>query len=77
MKKQFPEGFFSRLRRKTISKADALDIIISAVGVADMGKQRWFEQEDGSWYDRMECDYVSLNKVVDRVCEAIRELDEC
>lgn len=61
---------------KPISKSTALDIIISTVGVADLGKQRWFEQDDGSWYDRRECDYVSLDIVVGRVCEAIRELDE-
>ena len=41
----------------TIQRLSALTRLITAVGVSDIGKERWFEQKDGRWYDRREGDY--------------------
>lgn len=60
----------------TIQRLSALSRLITAVGVSDIGKERWFEQTDGRWYDRRKCDYIDFNTMIDRVESTIIELEE-
>lgn len=45
----------------------SLDDFISAMGALLYGKQRFFRQDNATWYDRQECDYVSTATVLDRI----------
>lgn len=46
---------------------DVLDIISSAY----WGKQLYFLQENGSVYDRKECDYISFDEAVNRFARMV------
>lgn len=63
-------------RMRLMSEHEALLYIISCVGTATYGKERWFPQEDGKWYDRKYCDYVMLDEIVDRLCSTVWESEE-
>ena len=60
----------------TIQRLSALTRLITAVGVSDIGKERWFEQKNGRWYDRREGDYIDFNTMIERVESTIIELEE-
>lgn len=42
---------------------------IECMGVLLYGKGRFFRQESGVWYDRACCDYVTVDKVLERIYE--------
>lgn len=51
----------------------SIDDFIMCMGVILYGKERFFRQDDGNWYDRDYCDYVSTAKVLERIyrqCDA-------
>lgn len=54
----------------------ALHDIFLHVGSITYGKERWFDQGDGTWYDRRHCDYVPLDEAVERLIETVREIEE-
>lgn len=53
-------------------KEEALEELLTHIGVYDLGKQRWFEQEGGLWYDRREHDYITLIEVIDRAMDVVK-----
>lgn len=51
----------------------SLDEFITCMGVVLYGKERFFRQDNGSWYDRHFSDYVSTAVVLERIyrqCDA-------
>lgn len=54
----------------------ALHDIFLHVGSITYGKERWFDQGDGTWYDRKYCDCVPLDEAVERLIETVREIEE-
>ena len=58
-----------------MTKDDALIDIVRYIGVLDLGKERWFEQDDGRWYDRFTGGYITLEQLVDAVEIAVSEMD--
>lgn len=40
------------------------------------GKERFFRQTNGTWYDREQADYISLEEMMDRIYQQIVELDD-
>lgn len=59
-----------------MTESEALEDIIKYVGSATFGKERWFKQENGIWYDRLFCDYVELDEVVKRLVLTVWEREE-
>ena len=55
------------------TKEQALNDLLTHIGVCDIGKQRWFDQDDGLWYDRREHDYITLMEVIDRAMDFIKQ----
>lgn len=45
--------------------------LLTHIGVCDIGKERWFEQDDGLWYDRREHDYITFREVMNRAMDTI------
>ena len=45
----------------------SLDEFISCMGVVIYGKERFFRQDNRSWYDRKCADYVSTATVLQRI----------
>lgn len=50
--------------------------LVRAIGTITYGKERWFDNNDGTWYDRNECDNVPLGTVVDRLIREVSWLEE-
>ena len=42
-----------------------------ALTSAEYGKQRFFQQENGTWYDRDKCDYITTSKMILRAYLAL------
>lgn len=61
---------------QTVDAAIALHDIFLHVGSITYGKERWFDQGDGTWYDRRHCDYVPLDEAAERLIETVREIEE-
>ena len=55
---------------------DALRDMIKQIGSITYGKERFFEQDRGIWYDRKHGDYITLEKVIERLVEAVKESEE-
>lgn len=55
-----------------MTECEALEDIVCKVGVLTYGKERWFRQ-NGCWYDRMNCDYIQNEMLVERVCTELEE----
>ena len=53
-----------------------LRTLLTHIGVCDIGKERWFDQDDGLWYDRKEHDHITFREVIDRAMNFIDELGE-
>ena len=51
----------------------SIDDFISSMGVLLYGKERFFRQDDGRWYDREHGDYVSTAEILKRICERYEE----
>lgn len=48
-----------------------LRTLLTHIGVCDIGKERWFDQDDGLWYDRKEHDYITFREVMNRAMDTI------
>ena len=48
-----------------------LRTLLTHIGVCDIGKERWFEQDDERWYDRKEHDYITFREVMNRAMDTI------
>lgn len=55
---------------------DALRDMIKQIGSITYGKERFFELERGIWYDRKYGDYISIEQVIERIVEAVKENEE-
>ena len=47
--------------------------LVRSLGTVTYGKERWFNQGDGTWYDREEDDYINLYDLERRVCKAVSQ----
>ena len=56
----------------SMNEVEALEVILTCIGVETIGKQRWF-QNGSFWYDRVNGDRLTLDDLADRVCDVIRE----
>ena len=59
-----------------MTEREALDYIITYVGVSTFGNGRWFRQEDGTYYDRLFEDYVDLEEVAKRLVHTVWEREQ-
>ena len=51
--------------------------LVRSLGTITYGKERWFNQGNGMWYDREEEDYINLCDLERRVCKAVsREIGD-
>lgn len=56
---------------------DAVPVdFLKAISSRMYGKERFFRQTNGTWYDREQADYISLEEMMDRIYQQIVELDE-
>lgn len=51
----------------------SIDDFISCMGVALYGKERFFRQDNGLWYDRRVCDYVCTAEILERIYKQCAE----
>lgn len=49
---------------------------IKELGSITYGKERFFRQDNGTWYDRKHADYITLDDVIRRIVDAVNELDD-
>lgn len=59
-----------------MTDSEALEDIIKYIGSATFGKERWFKQKDGTYYDRLFEDYVDLEEVAKRLVNTVWEREE-
>ena len=45
----------------------SIDDFISSMGCILYGKERFFRQQNGTWYDRHYCDYASTTEILKRI----------
>lgn len=50
--------------------------LVRTIGSITYGKERWFLQDDGRWYDRDGGTYITIDELHNRICEEVRWLDE-
>ena len=55
-----------------MGEKEALDILLVAIGVADIGKQRWYEEPNALYYDRREHDYITFEEMICRAEEVLK-----
>lgn len=56
--------------------SETLYNFIKELGSITYGKERFFRQDNGKWYDREHADYVTLDDVIRRIVDVVRELDD-
>lgn len=55
---------------------EEFESLVRTIGSITYGKERWFLQDDGKWYDRKECDYIDISELQYRIAYEVRWLDE-
>ena len=61
-----------------IPTIDAVPVdFLKSISSRMYGKERFFKQTNGTWYDRYRADYISLEEMMDRIYQQIVELDDC
>ena len=45
--------------------------VIRTIGNATYGQERWFYEDNGTWYDRKEGDYIDFFTLERRIYEAV------
>lgn len=55
---------------------EEFESLVRTIGSITYGKERWFLQDDGTWYDRQECDYIDISELHYRIAYEVRWLDE-
>lgn len=50
--------------------------LVRTIGSYTYGKERWFLQDDGRWYDRYDGSYITIDELHKRIGEEMRWLDE-
>lgn len=48
--------------------------LIRSIGSATYGKERWFLQDDGTWYDRKYGDYITTQTLENMIFKELEEL---
>jgi hypothetical protein len=56
--------------------SETLYNFIKVLGSITYGKERFFRQDNGMWYDRKHAGYITLDDVIRRIVDAVREIDE-
>lgn len=56
-----------------MTEIEALERIVTFLGSVTYGKERFFRQENGIWYDRDKGDYITLEQIVERAEEIISD----
>ena len=55
-----------------ITWEEAFKTLLVHIGIYDLGKKRWFDEENGLWYDRREHEYITLAEVINRAMDVIK-----
>lgn len=50
--------------------------LIQIIGSITYGKERWFYSDNGQWYDRATCSYITHDILMRRVADAVRDAEE-
>lgn len=50
--------------------------LVQVIGSITYGKERWFYDDNGQWYDRATCSYITHDILIHRVLEAVRDAEE-
>lgn len=61
--------------RKKVNYEYEYKSLVQSIGSATYGKERWFLQDNGKWYDRKECDYITIDVLEQRIRSAIFEME--
>ena len=49
--------------------------LVRIIGSATFGKERWFYQENGTWYDRKYGDYIGFLTLETRIYDELGETE--
>ena len=55
---------------------EEFESLVRTIGSITYGKERWFLQDDGTWYDRKDGTYISIDELHKRIYEEVNWLDE-
>lgn len=55
----------------TPEETDEMVALFVSLTAAEYGKQRFFQQENGTWYDRDKCDYITTAAMILRAYETL------
>ena len=59
------------IRLLTPEETDEMVSLFISLTAAEYGKQRFFQHEDGTWYDRYKCDYITTAAMILRAYETL------
>lgn len=60
----------------TVNWEESVRILVSYIGAITYGKERWFYEDNGQWYDRATGSYITHDILIRRVIEAVRDAEE-
>lgn len=55
-----------------ITWEEAFKTLLAHIGIYDLGKQRWFDEGNGLWYDRREHESITVAEVIDKAMDVIK-----
>lgn len=50
--------------------------LVRSIGSVTFGKERWFLQDNGLWYDRQDCKEITIDELHKRIYKEVKWLDE-
>lgn len=50
--------------------------IVRTIGSFTYGKERWFLQDNGLWYDRMDGNEIDIDELDRRITSVLKRIDE-
>lgn len=50
--------------------------LVRSIGSVTFGKERWFLQDNGLWYDRMDCKEISIDELHNRIYKEVKWLED-
>ena len=59
-----------------INWQEEFERLIRTIGYLTYGKERWFYQNKGIWYDRKDGDYINMQLLYERIYELLDNIIE-
>jgi len=58
---------------RTIDWKELFESLVRCIGSATYGKERWFYNDNGCWYDRASGTYISTDQLIAKIYKELEE----